>query len=189
MRPREALDRWLRFPSPLISMTSRYSASGFSDKADECGKWGAGPHTLTRVGFWRIFAPCVREGTCHERSAKPMTIDDFVSWEEQQELKYEFDGFAAEPRTGGSVAHADIQGNLLGACALGCEASPAGFRQRTQMRTDASVRYRDALITCTRADPNSTIAPDPSSSSKSSRAARRAAIWGPRTPNINRWPS
>jgi len=93
---------------------------------------------------------------------KPMTIDDFVSWEEQQELKYEFDGFAAEPRTGGSVAHADIQGNLLGALRARLRGKPCrAFGSELKVRTDASVRYRDALITCTRADPNSTIAPDP----------------------------
>ena len=44
---------------------------------------------------------------------KPMTLQDFLSWEEQQPLRYEFDGFAPVAMTGGTAAHAAIQRNLL----------------------------------------------------------------------------
>lgn len=93
---------------------------------------------------------------------KPMTIDEFVAWEERQELKYEYDGFEARAMTGGTVAHANIQGNLLGALRARLRGKPCrAFGSELKVRTDTSVRYPDALITCTRADPNSTFAPDP----------------------------
>ncbi len=36
---------------------------------------------------------------------KPMTLDEFLAWEREQELRYEFDGFAPVAMTGGTVAH------------------------------------------------------------------------------------
>jgi Uma2 family endonuclease len=48
---------------------------------------------------------------------KPMTLAEFLTWEEQQEQRYEFDGSAPVAMAGGSLAHAAIQRNL--ALALG----------------------------------------------------------------------
>ena len=42
---------------------------------------------------------------------KPMTLQQFLAWEDRQELRYEFDGFAPIAMTGGSVGHARIQRN------------------------------------------------------------------------------
>ena len=50
---------------------------------------------------------------------KPMTIDEFVAWEERQELRYEFDGFAARAMTGGTLRPCDDPSQ-----------SAAGFGQR-----------------------------------------------------------
>ena len=93
---------------------------------------------------------------------KPMTLDEFLVWEERQDLRWEFDGFVARAMTGGTLAHSTIQGNLLrslgnalrgGACrAHGSE---------LKVRTGAGIRYPDALVTCSRGDPRSTFAPDP----------------------------
>ena len=33
---------------------------------------------------------------------KPMTIDQFLAWEERQELRYEFDGLQPVAMTGGT---------------------------------------------------------------------------------------
>ena len=41
-----------------------------------------------------------------------MTMAEFLEWEEQQEFKYEFDGYGIVAMTGGSVAHAAIRINL-----------------------------------------------------------------------------
>jgi hypothetical protein len=35
-------------------------------------------------------------------SPNPMSLMDFLAWEERQELRYEFDGVAARAMTGGT---------------------------------------------------------------------------------------
>ena len=39
---------------------------------------------------------------------KPMTLAEFLKWEERQDLRYEFDGSAPVAMAGGSLAHAAI---------------------------------------------------------------------------------
>ena len=48
---------------------------------------------------------------------KPMTLAQFLAWEERQELRYEFDGFEPVAMTGGTDAHEAI-GNRLRALLL-----------------------------------------------------------------------
>ena len=43
---------------------------------------------------------------------KPMTLPQFLAWEEQQELRYEFDGFQPVAMTGGTDTHEAIGGTL-----------------------------------------------------------------------------
>jgi Uma2 family endonuclease len=43
---------------------------------------------------------------------KPMTLAEFLEWEERQPLRYEFDGVGRVAMTGGTLAHARIQRNL-----------------------------------------------------------------------------
>ena len=43
---------------------------------------------------------------------KPMTLDEFLAWEERQELRYEFDGFQPVAMTGGTFAHDAVSINL-----------------------------------------------------------------------------
>lgn len=42
-----------------------------------------------------------------------MTLEQFLDWDERQELRYEFDGHQPVAKTGGTFAHAAIQRNLL----------------------------------------------------------------------------
>ena len=44
--------------------------------------------------------------------SKPMTLAQFLAWEERQELRFEFDGVRPIERLSGTVAHAHIQTNL-----------------------------------------------------------------------------
>ena len=44
---------------------------------------------------------------------KPMTLQEFLDWEEQQERKWEFDGFGPVAMTGGTADHSAIQRNLF----------------------------------------------------------------------------
>jgi Uma2 family endonuclease len=93
---------------------------------------------------------------------KPMTIDEFVAWEERQEQRFEFDGFVARAMTGGTGAHAAIQANLLGLLFGRLRGSTCrAIGSELKVRTETSVRYPDALITCSRIEPKSTFAPDP----------------------------
>lgn len=93
---------------------------------------------------------------------KTMTIDEFVAWEERQELRYEFDGFEARAMTGGTFAHAAIQANLLRSLFDRLRGSNCrALGSELKVRTHVSIRYPDALITCSRGDPQSTFAPDP----------------------------
>ncbi len=85
---------------------------------------------------------------------KPMTREEFFTWAEAQEERYEFDGFHPVAMTGGSGNHSRITGSInfqlrlrlgKGPCeALGSDAGVATVDER--------VRYPDALVTCTRFD-------------------------------------
>src|ERR1700691_1258441 len=44
---------------------------------------------------------------------KPMSLAEFLVWEESQELRYEFDGVLPIAMTGGAACHATIQRNLV----------------------------------------------------------------------------
>jgi hypothetical protein len=43
---------------------------------------------------------------------KPMTLAEFLAWEERQDLRYEFDGSQPVAMTGGTVDHEAIGGTL-----------------------------------------------------------------------------
>ncbi len=93
---------------------------------------------------------------------KPLTLEEFIAWEERQELRFEFDGFAARAMTGGTLAHSAIQANLLGALASRLRGKPCRpHGSELKVRTATSIRYPDALVTCSKGSPRSTFAPDP----------------------------
>ena len=58
---------------------------------------------------------------------KPMSLAEFLEWEERQELRYEFDGVEPSAMTGGSAAHADIQANLAMAFRSRMRGKPCKF--------------------------------------------------------------
>lgn len=81
-----------------------------------------------------------------------MTRDQFLSWVETQDRRYEFDGFEPVAMVGGTINHSRISRNVLAALSVrlrgtGCE--PLGPDAGLATIGD-SVRYPDALITCTR---------------------------------------
>lgn len=81
-----------------------------------------------------------------------MTQEQFFDWAEAQEERYEFDGFEPVAMTGGSINHSRLTGTLQAvlraqlkgsACrVLGPDAGVATVGN--------TVRYPDALITCTK---------------------------------------
>jgi hypothetical protein len=92
----------------------------------------------------------------------PMTLAEFLAWEERQELRYEFDGFLPQAMTGGTLAHDQITFNLrksLDARLAGKPCRP--FGPNAKIIADSRVRYPDAIIVCGPVDFNATVADSP----------------------------
>jgi len=91
-----------------------------------------------------------------------MTVEDFLAWENRQETKYEFDGFAPVAMTGGTAAHATIQHNLHIAVGGRLRGKPCRFfGNDIKIIVDGSIRYPDGLVTCSRPSPTTTLIDDP----------------------------
>lgn len=93
----------------------------------------------------------------------PMTQEEFFAWAEVQDGRYEFDGFQPVAMTGGTLGHSRLIRNinrqlanrLAGtSCeALGPEAGIATI--------GATVRYPDAVVTCTPFSDRDRVIPNP----------------------------
>jgi Uma2 family endonuclease len=85
---------------------------------------------------------------------KPWTQEQFFSWAEAQEMRYEFDGFQPVAMTGGTNAASAIGVNLLTALRTrlrGGACRPLGPDAGVETVNHA-VRYPDALVTCSKFD-------------------------------------
>jgi Uma2 family endonuclease len=92
---------------------------------------------------------------------KPWTQEEFLSWAEAQETRYEFDGFQPVAMTGGNLDHSRIFGNLftgLKTRLRGTPCEPLGPDAGVETVNNA-VRYPDALVTCTKGDGKSRLVP------------------------------
>jgi len=94
---------------------------------------------------------------------KPMTLAEFLEWEERQPLRYEFDGVGPVAMTGGTLAHARIQRNLAFALTSRLRGKPCEFlgSDLKIKTTDDHVRYPDGFVTCTGGENASTVVSDP----------------------------
>ena len=93
---------------------------------------------------------------------KPMTLDEFLAWEERQELRWEFDGFAPVAMNGGTVAHSTIQRNLTTALTIrlrGSRCRPHGPSLKIEVA--GRIRYPDSLVVCSPQPNTATVASDP----------------------------
>ncbi len=91
-----------------------------------------------------------------------MTPAEFLAWEEKQELKWEFDGFQPVAMTGGTDAHAAIQGNLITALNVQLRGKPC-YPRGLDIKVEIGLKYRypDAFVSCTPVARGATIAADP----------------------------
>ncbi len=81
---------------------------------------------------------------CHP---PPMTLVEFLAWEERQELRHEFDGFAPVAMTGGTRAHETISVNLLAALATRPRGGPCrAYGSNLKVEAAGRVRYPDAFV-------------------------------------------
>jgi Uma2 family endonuclease len=93
---------------------------------------------------------------------KPMTLREFLDWEERQELRYEFDGARPEAMTGGTRRHETVGTTLralLYARLRGSACRPWGPNSKIEVQ--GRIRYPDAFVSCTSSHPNDTIIPAP----------------------------
>lgn len=91
-----------------------------------------------------------------------MTLEAFLDWENQQELKHEFDGFQPVGMTGVTAAHSRIQVNLLGLlfnALRGHRCQPHGSDLKIQVA--GRIRYPDAFIVCTQVSLGALVIHDP----------------------------
>ena len=92
-----------------------------------------------------------------------MSRDDFFAWAERQEGRYEFDGFMPVAMVGGTMSHSVITGNLLMAlnqqlAGTGCRAIGPDAGLAT---SGDSIRYPDAVVTCSPFKPLDRLVPNP----------------------------
>ncbi len=91
-----------------------------------------------------------------------MTIDEFLAWEERQELRWEFDGFAPVAMTGGAAGHSAIQRNLSIAPGVRLRGNPCQvYTADLKIRGAGSIRYPDASVVCSPVPRTATVMDDP----------------------------
>ena len=91
----------------------------------------------------------------------PTNLDEFLAWEERQELRYEFDGVRAVAMVGGTVAHTRIASNIESALAGRLGAPCVVLRGDVKLRLAASIRYLDVMVVCRALRNRATFVTDP----------------------------
>ncbi len=93
---------------------------------------------------------------------QPMSVAEFLAWEERQEFRWEFDGFQPVAMTGGTAAHETIIGNIFYALRsrLSGERCRA-YGANLKIEVAGRIRYPDGFVVCTPVAPRSTVVRDP----------------------------
>ena len=94
---------------------------------------------------------------------KPMTLAEFLAWEERQPLRYEFDGIGPVAMTGGTAGHADIQRNLAFSLTARLRGKPCRFygSDLKFQVAEGHIRYPDGMVVCSPVDRTATVIHDP----------------------------
>lgn len=93
---------------------------------------------------------------------EPMTLEQFLAWEEQRDLRYEFDGFEPVAMTGGTDAHEAIGGTLRALLREHLRGKPCRVRGPTmKIEVVGRIRYPDAFVYCTPVPPGETVIRNP----------------------------
>jgi Uma2 family endonuclease len=93
---------------------------------------------------------------------KSMTLEEFLAWEEGQELRWEFDGFAPVAMTGGTVEQGLIQANLIRALGNRLHGGPCRvLGSHVKIAVAGSIRYPDALVVCSPMARGASVITDP----------------------------
>jgi Uma2 family endonuclease len=91
-----------------------------------------------------------------------MSLPQFLAWEEQQELRYEFDGLRPVAMTGGTAEHELIGGTLRALLRDSLRGRPCRVWGPTmKIEVVGRIRYPDAFVSCTPVPRGKTIIPAP----------------------------
>jgi len=94
---------------------------------------------------------------------KPMSLAEFLEWEDRQELRHEFDGIGPVAMTGGTARHAAIQADITAALRTRLRGKPCQFYGsdlKIQVAGD-HIRYPDGMVVCSPGAPDARVVPDP----------------------------
>lgn len=95
-------------------------------------------------------------------SRKPMSLAEFLAWEERQEARYEFDGVQPVAMTGGSDSHEAIGGTLRALLVDRLRGGPCRPRGPTmKIEVVGRIRYPDAFVYCNPIAPPDGVVRDP----------------------------
>jgi Uma2 family endonuclease len=93
---------------------------------------------------------------------KPMTLVEFLAWEERQELKYEFDGVGPVAMVGVTAAHSRIQRNLTLSVGGRLWGKPCEFHgPELKIEVAGHIRYPDGFVVCAVVANDATVVRDP----------------------------
>ena len=93
---------------------------------------------------------------------QPMTLAEFLLWEERQEARYEFDGVAPVAMNGGTWAHNLVSANLVTALQGKLRGKPCrAVGQGMKVEVLGRIRYPDGLVVCSPVPAKSTVIRDP----------------------------
>jgi Uma2 family endonuclease len=81
-------------------------------------------------------------------SLKPLTLEEFLAWEAEQEERYEFDGVQPVAMTGASFAHARLVTRLILTLAPRLRRGCLPLANDLKVVSERRVRYPDLTIVC-----------------------------------------
>lgn len=91
-----------------------------------------------------------------------ITLEEFLAWEERQELRYEFDGHKAIAMVGGTEAHDVIAMNLAIELGTRLRGSPCRVQGSSlKIEVAGRMRYPDAFVVCTPVNPTGKVITQP----------------------------
>ena len=98
----------------------------------------------------------------HVALQKSMTVEQFLAWEERQELRYEFNGLTVRAMTGGTFAHDAISLNLIAALVPRLRGKPCQpHGSHLKIAVMGSIRYPDVFVSGTPIRLDATVAQAP----------------------------
>lgn len=91
-----------------------------------------------------------------------MSLDNFLVWEQSQELRWEFDGFAPVAMTGGTSDQSAIQLNIYLTVGGRLRGKPCRlFTADLKILVAGSLRYPDAFVVCSPVPGGTLVVTDP----------------------------